>query len=112
SDLRRIPPQIATYHLRLDWLIWFADRSSPRQPPWFVPFLFNVLQNHTPTPKLLGRSPFPNAPPAFVRARLYRYRFSTARERRQTGQWWMRDLVGDYLPPVRLAGRDQKAAER
>ena len=74
--------------------------------------LIKLLQNDSATLKLLRRNPFPHGPPAFVRARLYRYRFSTARERRQTGQWWMRDLVGDYVPPVRLAGRDQKAAER
>ena len=112
GDLRRIPPQIAPYHLRLDWLMWFAAMSSPRQHPWFVPLLIKLLQNDTPTLKLLGRNPFPHAPPAFVRARLYRYRFSTARERRETGQWWMRDLVGDYVPPVRLADRGKQAAER
>ncbi|TMD38172.1 MAG: lipase maturation factor family protein, partial [Chloroflexi bacterium] len=32
----------------------------------------------------------------------YRYRFSTTDERRTTKQWWMRQLVGDYVPPVRL----------
>ena len=47
-------------------------------------------------------NPFPHAPPAFVRARLYRYRFSTSRERRETGNWWMREVVSDYMPPVRI----------
>ena len=112
GDLRRIPPQVAPYHLRLDWLMWFAAMSSPVDHPWFVPFLIKLLQNDTPMLRLLRRNPFPHAPPAFVRARLYRYRFSTARERRETGQWWMRDLVGDYVPPVRLAGRDKEPAER
>ena len=112
GDLRGTPPQIAPYHLRLDWLMWFAAMSSPRQHPWFVPLLIKLLQNDTPTLKLLGRNPFAHAPPAFVRARLYRYRFSTPRERGDTGQWWMRDLVGDYVPPVRLADRGKQAAER
>jgi len=103
GNLRRIPPQMAPYHLRLDWLMWFAAMSSPPQHPWFVPFLIKLLQNDPPTLKLLRQNPFPHAPPAFVRARLYRYRFSTAGERRETGQWWMRDLVGDYVPPVRLS---------
>jgi hypothetical protein len=53
-------------------------------------------------------NPFPHAPPAFVRARLYRYRFSTSRERRETGKWWMRDLVSDYMPPVRIAGPSEE----
>jgi hypothetical protein len=38
-----------------------------------------------------------------VRARLYRYRFTTRQERRRTGAWWVRTLVGEYLPPLRLA---------
>jgi hypothetical protein len=33
---------------------------------------------------------------------LYRYRFTTPAKRRQTGAWWARELVGEYLPPVRL----------
>jgi hypothetical protein len=33
---------------------------------------------------------------------LYRYRFTTAAERRETGAWWHRELLGDYLPPVAL----------
>src|SRR5439155_19311305 len=99
----RIAPQMAPYHLRLDWLMWFAAMSSPAQHPWIEPFLIKLLQNDTPTLKLLRQNPFAHARPAFVRARLYRYRFSTARERRETGQCWMRDLVGDYVPPVRLS---------
>jgi hypothetical protein len=52
--------------------------------------------------KLLGRNPFGDRPPALVRARLYRYRFTTPAERRSTGAWWSRELLGEYLPPLRL----------
>jgi hypothetical protein len=100
---RRIPAQFAPYHLRLDWLMWFAAMSSPADHPWFIPFLIKLLENDRPTLKLIRKSPFPDGPPAYIRARLYRYRFSTSGERRETGNWWMRDLVGDYMPPVRLA---------
>ena len=105
GDPGRLPPQVAPYHLRLDWLMWFAAMSSPAGHPWFTPLLARLLRNDRPTLKLLRRNPFPDAPPAFVRARLYRYRFSTPAERRATGAWWIRELVGDYLPPVRL-GRE------
>jgi len=40
--------------------------------------------------------------PAVVRATLFRYRFTTAEERRQTGAWWVRTPAGPYLPPLRL----------
>ena len=91
--------------------MWFAAMASPQQHPWFIAFLFKLLQNDRATLKLLRTNPFPQAPPAFVRARLYRYRFSTARERRETGNWWMRDLVSDYMPPVRIASDDSRPSD-
>jgi hypothetical protein len=103
GDPGRLPPQFAPYHLRLDWLMWFAAMSSsPSEHEWFVPFVIKLLRGDRPTLKLLRRNPFPERPPLFIRARLYRYRFTTPQERRSTRQWWARQLVGDYLPPVRL----------
>ena len=43
---------------------------------------------------LLGTDPFSSAPPRFTRAALYDYRFSTPRERRRTGDWWVREPEG------------------
>jgi hypothetical protein len=103
GDPRRRPRQVAPYHLRLDWLAWFAAMSSPAAHPWLVTLVTRLLEGDPATRKLLGRpDPFPDHPPALVRARLYRYRFTTPAERRQTGAWWHRDLVGEYLPPLRL----------
>ena len=36
GDPRRRPRQVAPYHLRLDWLMWFAAMQSPLQHPWFL----------------------------------------------------------------------------
>jgi len=38
-----------------------------------------------------------------VRARYYRYRFTTPEERQASGAWWVRELEGEYAPAVRLA---------
>jgi lipase maturation factor len=102
GDVRRRPPQIAPYHLRLDWLMWFAAMSSPTYHSWFVPLLGKLLEGDRATLRLLARDPFPERPPRFVRARLYLYRFTTPRERTATGAWWHRRLVGDYVPAVTL----------
>jgi len=102
GDVRRRPPQYAPYHLRLDWLMWFAAMSSPMYHEWFVPFVTKLLLADRPTLRLLRRDPFGGEEPRFVRALLYRYRFTTAAERRETGAWWHRELLGDYLPPVSL----------
>jgi Lipase maturation factor len=102
GDPRRRPRQVAPYHLRLDWLLWFAAMSPPAAHPWVLGLVARLLEHDPATRKLLGPDPFPDGPPAQVRARLYRYRFTTPAERRSTGAWWSRDLVGEYLPPLRL----------
>lgn len=102
GDPRRAPPQIAPYHLRLDWLMWFAAFSSYEQHPWFVNFMAKLLQGDAKTLALLRHNPFPDAPPAHVRAFLYEYRFSTPDERKETGQWWIREFEREYFPVVSL----------
>ncbi|UGY95301.1 lipase maturation factor family protein [Streptomyces gobiensis] len=102
GDVHRLPRQFAPYHLRLDWLMWFAALSPAYARPWFARLLERLLENDRATLRLLRTSPFPDAPPTHVRAVLYRYRFTTWRERRDTGAWWHRELVGTYTPPVAL----------
>jgi hypothetical protein len=99
----RRPPQVAPFHLRLDWLMWFAALRRSFAEDWFVPFLIKLLEGDEQTLRLLRRNPFPDAPPQWVRARYYRYRFTTPDERRLTGAWWVRDLEGEYAHAVRLA---------
>src|SRR5690242_9669528 len=106
GDPKRRPRQIAPYHLRLDWLMWFAAMSPVYdylEHPWFIIFIQKLLQNDPAALKLIAANPFPRGPKV-VRARLYRYRFATAKQRRETGQWWIRTLAGEYLPPVSMSG--------
>lgn len=102
GDVRRRPPQYAPYHLRLDWLMWFAAMESVIHHVWFLNFVVKLLEGDRPTLKLLRRNPFPDRPPAVIRARLYHYRFTTWSERRRSGAWWRRELIGDYLRPTSL----------
>jgi hypothetical protein len=110
GDPRRQPPQVAPYHLRLDWMLWFAAMSSPLYHGWVVTLAGKLLRNDRPTLKLLRRNPFPERPPAFLRMRLFRYRFTTRGQRRETGAWWVRTLVGEYLPPLRLDAAGEPTA--
>jgi hypothetical protein len=102
GDVRRRPPQYAPYHLRLDWLMWFAAFSSPRYHEWFMPLLVKLLEGDRATIALLAGDPFTGGPPQVVRAQLWLYRFTTPAERRQTGAWWQRSYVRPYVPPVSL----------
>ncbi|MER5428357.1 lipase maturation factor family protein [Streptomyces sp. NPDC002588] len=109
GDPRRWPRQFAPYHLRLDWLMWFAALSPAYAGAWFGALVERLLENDRDTLRLLRRSPFPpDEPPRHVRARLFRYRYTTWRELRETGACWERTYVREYLPPTRLAARAQR----
>jgi hypothetical protein len=109
GSVTRRPPVVAPYHLRLDWLMWFlpfsvtVTRSGvfvPGYEAWFVRFVERLLAGDAATLKLLRSNPFPERPPRYVRALFYRYRFTTAEEKRRSGAHWERQRVGEYLPPV------------
>ncbi|MEU1421383.1 lipase maturation factor family protein [Kitasatospora sp. NPDC005751] len=102
GDVRRLPRQYAPYHLRLDWLMWFAAISPAYARPWFLPFVARLLTNDPATLRLLRHNPFPDAPPTHVRATLHRYRFTDWHELRSTGAWWHRTALHEYLAPVSL----------
>lgn len=98
GDPYRRPPQLAPYHRRLDWLMWFAPLAPRMARSWLPTLLDRLLEADAPTLRLLRHDPFDGERPARVRARLFRYRFTTRAERRETGAWWHRELIGDYLP--------------
>ncbi|MFE6130774.1 lipase maturation factor family protein [Streptomyces sp. NPDC056437] len=102
GDVRAMPRQFAPYHLRLDWMMWFAALSPAYAGPWFGTFMERLLEGDRDTLKLLRHNPFPDAPPAYVRARVYHYRYTTWRELRATGAWWHRSHVREFLKPTRL----------
>jgi hypothetical protein len=102
GNLAQRPPQIAPYHLRLDWLMWFAAMSSPEEHRWFAPLMARLLEGDRATLGLLRTNPFPEHPPHYLRALYYQYRFTTPDERRGNGDWWKRELIGIYLGPVAL----------
>jgi hypothetical protein len=97
------PPQFAPYHLRLDWLMWFAAMSSYQDYPWFVNLVAKLLQGDKAVLGLIRRNPFEQKPPQYIRARLYQYKFTTPDERRATGKWWKRTLLGEYFPAISMS---------
>ncbi|WP_086792637.1 lipase maturation factor family protein [Streptomyces thermovulgaris] len=110
GDPRRWPRQFAPYHLRLDWMMWFAALSPAYAGVWFGALVERLLRNDRDTLKLLRRSPFPpDRPPRYVRARLFRYRYTSLRELRATGACWDRTFVREYLPPTRLPETARRA---
>jgi predicted DCC family thiol-disulfide oxidoreductase YuxK len=102
GDLHRCLRWSIPYHPRLDWTMWFAASESPYRNAWFGDLLYRLLEGSPPVLALLAENPFPDQPPTKVRANLYEYRFTTPAERAATGDCWVREPIGIYVPPLSL----------
>ena len=102
GNVKRAPGWCAPHQPRLDWQMWFAALGSPQQNPWFGGFVVRLLQGSSDVSRLLAHNPFPDQPPRYIRAGFYRYRFTTVEEHRQSGAWWKRQELGEYLPTLSL----------
>ena len=98
GDPLRRPCIVSPYHHRLDWQIWFAAMSVPEEYPWTVHFVWKLLHNDTGTLGLLANNPFPDHPPRYLRAELFRYEFAPPGN--SAGAWWKRTPLGLWLPPL------------
>jgi hypothetical protein len=96
--LNKRPVQIAPYQPRLDWQMWFASMSTVNEYPWTLHLVWKLLQNDPGALSLFGGNPFPQKPPHYIRAVLYRYSF--ARPGNPEGDWWKREESGLWLPPL------------
>jgi hypothetical protein len=102
GDVKQRPPFVEPHQPRLDWQMWFAALGNYERNPWLVNFCFRLLQGSRDVLSLMGKNPFPMAPPRYVRALLYEYHFTDFATRSKTGAWWRRELKGEYLPMISL----------
>jgi hypothetical protein len=97
-ELNRMPSQIAPYQPRLDWQMWFASMSTANEYPWTLHLVWKLLHNDPGALSLFGGNPFPRKPPHYIRAVLYRYAFAPPGN--PEGNWWKREELGIWLPPL------------
>jgi len=98
GDPLRRPCVIAPYQPRLAWQLWFAAMSDAQHYPWTLHLVWKLLNADPGTLSLVEKNPFPEAPPRWIRAEIYRYHF--ARGDAAGGAWWTRERIGDWLPPL------------
>src|SRR5262249_16836711 len=98
GDVARRPCIVAPYQYRLDWHTRFAALSTPAHYPWTLHLVWQLLHHDPGTLGLLANDPFPDHPPRYVRARLFRYQFAPPGD--PAGYWWRRTLLGEWLPPL------------
>jgi hypothetical protein len=95
---------VALHQPRLDWQMWFAAMEPP--PAWFIRLLVRLLEGATNVVALFDKCPFPERPPRYLRADLFEYRMADRETRLRTGNRWIRQRLGMYVPPVTLRPAD------
>jgi hypothetical protein len=98
GELSRAPPIVLGHMPRLDWQLWFAALGG-RPAPWLGRLLERMKAGDRAVLGLFANNPFPNAPPRYIRAWLYEYRFSSPEERASTGRWWTRGAPRPFGTP-------------
>jgi lipase maturation factor 1 len=95
------PPGIyAPYQPRFDWNLWFASLGQWREYPIVTNTEVRLLANDKDVLALFAGNPFPQQPPKQIRAVLWQYWFTSVAEKRATGMWWRRQLLGLYAPTL------------
>ncbi|XP_066520517.1 lipase maturation factor 1 [Hoplias malabaricus] len=102
----RKPCLISPYHLRLDWLMWFAAFQTYEQNEWVIQIAGRLLVNDSTVLSLMAQSPFQGGEkPRWIRGELYRYKFTKPGSTSALkGNWWNRRRIGPYFPPVNIEG--------
>ena len=98
GDPQRAPRWAAPHQPRLDWQLWFAALAPREGSPWLRGLMAGLLQGSPAVTGLFEHDPFAGDSPAYIRASLYRYHFSEAQVRRDSGAWWRRQYVGEFWP--------------
>ena len=98
QDPSQRPGIYAPYQPRFDWNLWFASLGSWRENMIVPSTEERLLAGSPDVLALFAGNPFPQAPPQQVRAVLWQYWFTTLEEKRATGMWWKRKLIGLYAP--------------
>ena len=109
GDVRSAPHFAGLHMPRLDWQMWFAALRGCALARWFQLFSLRLLEGAPDVMALLAENPFEGEPPRYIRSTLYRYTFASPEQRRETGEWWVRERLGPFCPvqslPVEARGR-------
>lgn len=68
----------APHQPRLDWQMWFAALGTYHQNPWLMSLAYRLLRGQPEILTLMNNveNPFPEKPPRYIKASLYRYHYT------------------------------------
>jgi lipase maturation factor 1 len=100
QDPNVAPGLYAPYQPRFEWNLWFASLGAWRDNMFVVSAEERLLAGSPDVLALFANNPFTDAPPKQVRAVVWEYWFTSLAEKRATGAWWRRKLLGLYAPTL------------
>lgn len=109
--VERRPCWLTPYHLRLDWLAWFAalevqHRGGLEREDWLLHLLYKLLHGDPVARSLLAPdNPFAEAPPRWIRVQVYEYRLTPP----GSDASWEREWVAELIGPIH--GEDPRLEE-
>jgi lipase maturation factor 1 len=96
--LNAAPRIYAPYQPRFEWNLWFASLGDWQQSNFVALTEERLLENDADVLALFRGNPLGQAPPRYMRAMLWQYWFTSMDEKRHSGSWWRRNLLGLYAP--------------
>ena len=81
--------------------MWFAAMSTADEYPWTLHLVWKLLHNDPAATSLFASNTFPDKPPRYIRAVLYRYSF--AKPGNPQGLWWTREQISLWLPALSVS---------
>jgi hypothetical protein len=93
GDPLRAPDFVAPHQPRVDFQLWFYGLGYQERTPSYVATLAGRLCEDPAAVGGLFAAPLPPRPDA-VRIAYWRYHFTTAAQRRESGAWWRREWIG------------------
>jgi hypothetical protein len=96
--LDKAPGIYAPYQPRFEWNLWFASLGDWQQNNMVPLTEERLLENDPDVITLFRGNPFAQSPPRYLRAMLWQYWFTSIEEKKRTGNWWRRSMMGLYAP--------------
>ena len=101
QDVKKAPGIYAPYQPRFDWNLWFASLGAWRENRFVIWTEERLLKGEPDVLHLFAGDPFAGGPqPIAVHAVIWQYWFTDQKTKRETGDWWRRQLLGPYAPTL------------
>lgn len=102
QKLDRISPFTAPRFHRFEANLQVQSTMHEQAPPLYLFTATRLLQQKQPVIDLFESNPFPDAPPQMIRVAGYRYEFAELSTYRETGHFWKRVYLGEYMPMLAI----------